>query len=220
MYRFLLRIAGALCTFSTEYLITDFPVYDHRNLGGCLFPVAAQVSRMLETMSFRKRRCQVIAFQPVDSPRDLKVELSPKLLKDLGEKPELYLAFSDDAGGRTRNADEFVKVLGGNTIAKAETLPGLELVPISYAPADCAKGVRKVYFQITKPTVDSTTVSRITTSGAQGRTQTRALPNADLLPWRLEIWEDIIKNKEVRLYFIDSGAVTSVQLLAVAPQAR
>jgi type VI secretion system protein ImpJ len=72
LYRFLISVGGALCTFCPEYQVTAFPAYDHRSLGSCLTPVAMQVRRMLENVTFKKRRCQPIDLKKVKNQRNSK----------------------------------------------------------------------------------------------------------------------------------------------------
>jgi type VI secretion system protein ImpJ len=60
MYRFLLRLAGALCTFSLDTKPLDFPKYDHENLGSCFSGLADKIDGMLKAIVWPPSKCTPI----------------------------------------------------------------------------------------------------------------------------------------------------------------
>jgi type VI secretion system protein ImpJ len=52
LYRLLLRLAGSLCTFSTEAGPLDFPPYDHQNLGKCFSELSERIQSMLKSIVY------------------------------------------------------------------------------------------------------------------------------------------------------------------------
>jgi type VI secretion system protein ImpJ len=60
LYRFLLPLAGALCTFSLDTKPTDFPLYDHVNLGHCFRTLAEKIDGMLKAIVWPPTKCTPI----------------------------------------------------------------------------------------------------------------------------------------------------------------
>ena len=52
LYRFLLRLAGGLCTFIPEENPLGFPDYDHQNLGACFRQVMDKIELMLKRIAY------------------------------------------------------------------------------------------------------------------------------------------------------------------------
>jgi len=64
LYRAMLRLAGALTTFTTTQSVRDFPDYDHDNLGECFTALDVRIRELLETVLHSK--CVTIPLQLTD----------------------------------------------------------------------------------------------------------------------------------------------------------
>jgi type VI secretion system protein ImpJ len=64
LYRAMLRLAGALTTFTMTQTVRDFPDYDHDNLGECFTALDLRVRELLETVLPSK--CVTIPLQLTD----------------------------------------------------------------------------------------------------------------------------------------------------------
>lgn len=64
LYRAMLRLAGALTTFTMTQSVRDFPDYDHENLGECFTALDLRVRELLETVLPSK--CVTIPLQLTD----------------------------------------------------------------------------------------------------------------------------------------------------------
>ena len=66
LYRFMLRLGGALCTFSLEVRPLDFLNYDHQNLGVCFRDTAQKIERMIKAIVWPPAKCTPIPLEKVD----------------------------------------------------------------------------------------------------------------------------------------------------------
>jgi type VI secretion system protein ImpJ len=64
LYRAMLRLAGALTTFTTTQSVRDFPDYEHDNLGECFTALDVRIRELLETVLPSK--CVSILLQLTD----------------------------------------------------------------------------------------------------------------------------------------------------------
>jgi type VI secretion system protein ImpJ len=64
LYRAMLRLAGALTTFTMTQSVRDFPDYDHENLGECFSALDLRIRELLETVLPSK--CVTIPLQLTD----------------------------------------------------------------------------------------------------------------------------------------------------------
>ena len=64
LYRAMLRLAGALTTFTMTQSVRDFPDYDHEDLGECFTALDARIRELLETVLPSK--CVTIPLQLTD----------------------------------------------------------------------------------------------------------------------------------------------------------
>lgn len=223
LYRFLLRLAGGLFTFwgaddasstgpaanAEDFGISDFPAYDHRNLGACLLPVVAQVERMLRTMVYRKRRCEALPLATVRPESHFKAGVSNALL----ERSQLYLALRRDPRAES-DVHEDVKVVGALTRDGAETLAGLQLRLESSAPPDWPRGDGRTFYRILQPAV-ATAARSIRPAGRPGRDDR----DANVTQRRLEVWQDVQDHEELHVIVLNREAVSDVEVLAVGPEA-
>lgn len=61
LYRAMLRLAGALTTFTINQSVRDFPDYDHDNLGECFTVLDLRIRQLLDTVL--DSRCVTIPLQ-------------------------------------------------------------------------------------------------------------------------------------------------------------
>jgi type VI secretion system protein ImpJ len=215
LYRFLLRLGGALCTFSEMDDPSSFPVYNHQNLGECLPAVTEQVERMLRTIAYRRKRCQNVPLQSIEAGRHWKAKLG----KEAFDRGKLYLGLRKDPATPVSEIESNLKVLGRTTAEDAVTLAGLQISQELQAPADCARREGYVYFRIIQPSYDrdirSNRPSISTGRGVNPEGTERSRGTR-----RLEVWRDVEDNEEIHLVDPKGLSISNLELLVVLPDAQ
>jgi type VI secretion system ImpJ/VasE family protein len=229
LYRFLLRLGGALFTFwapddaekiyrqeqskvehdekPPQYFgITNFPAYDHNNLGNCLPRVVNQLETMLTTMTYRKRRCRSVDLLPFKARTNHSFGTVTKHEVDNGL---FYVGIKIDWSVSAADIDDSFKVVGQATEKNATTQAGLQLRLVERAPVDCTQQEGYSYYLIIQPTLESLTLPK-SGSGRSQREDSFAVRRA-------LVWEDIKQHGEIHLFIANQAHVLRVELLAVAP---
>ena len=214
LYRFLVRLQGALCTFSKNHAVTNVPAYDHRNLGGCLLAVVNEITTMLRTMVYRKRRCVPVQVVVVEINRHFRAAVTEQQIKH----ETFYVAVRSSTA--ISNIEENLKIVGLVTSETAETLAGLQLSLEQRAPVDCAQREGFFYYRILQPSAETVLTTRYGTASAPGRGGSRQDREGQSKALRrLEVWQDIIENEKLDLVILNQTAVPSVELFVVGPEA-
>lgn len=226
LYRFLLRLGGALFTFwapnqksagseekgaASQFGITDFPPYKHHNLGDCLPAVTIQLEEMLKTMVYRKRRCEPMNMVVVRQNEHFKAKVSPDDLV----QGTFYIAVRRPATVATLEIEDNLKVVGAITSRTAGTLAGLQLALETKAPADCAQQDGFLYYRVIQPSIR---LIRPVSTGPTTRAASREDREQVLANRRFEVWQDIQDNGEIHLVILNPANIPNVQLLIVGPE--
>lgn len=150
LFRELSRLAGELCTFSTDSHPGDLPLYDHRNLQGCFDALEAHILRHLEIL---------VPTNVVSIPLS---RIQPTFYRGMVNDQRCFgrstWILGIRSGGSQVNliqrAPEIVKVCADDWIQKLvkRALPGLILHYLQVPPSAISPKVEFQYFSIDKDT--------------------------------------------------------------------
>jgi type VI secretion system protein ImpJ len=146
LYEAMLRLAGALSTFSDEVLPGDLPTYDHQDLGGCFRELDDAVHRLLGT---------VIPQRHVSLPlKELKNSIHATALDEdrYLQATQAFLAVrsSADQAELIRKLPQLVKVSSGDRVERLirQALPGVSVRHMPDPPSALPVKLDFIYFQL------------------------------------------------------------------------
>lgn len=146
LYEAMLRLAGALSTFSDEVRPGDLPTYDHQDLGGCFRTLDAAVHRLLGT---------VIPQRHVSLPlKKLKNSIHATALDEdrYLQATQAFLAVRSSApqAELLRKLPQLVKVSSGDRVERLirQALPGVSIRPMPDPPSALPVKLDFTYFQL------------------------------------------------------------------------
>lgn len=160
LYRAMLRLAGALTTFTMTQSVRDLPDYDHDNLGECFTSLDARIRELLETVLPSK--CVSIPLQLTD-----RLVWSGSITDERHLKDSQFI-LSVTAGGPVdeliRKFPQLAKLASPNDISRLirNSLPGVTLRYLTSPPAAVPTKLDNQYFALAQsgPLWDSLTQSR------------------------------------------------------------
>ena len=149
LYRLLLRLAGGLCTFSTEVGPLNFPEYDHKNLGKCFSEITDKIERMLKSIVYPPSKFAKIMLTPLGNG-EWKGDVEASYFR-LGR---FYLALRVNSGSmdlvRFVEVEKKVKICGETVYPdlKARALEGARLQYERRPPRGLPGRVGSEYFRV------------------------------------------------------------------------
>lgn len=160
LYRAMLRLAGALTTFTMTQSVRDFPDYDHDNLGECFTLLDARIRELLETVLPSK--CVTIPLELTDRLVWSGSISDERHLKD--SQFILSVSASMPVDELIRKFPQLAKLAAPNDISRLirNSLPGLGLRYLTSPPAAVPTKLDNHYFALTQSGAlwDSLTQSR------------------------------------------------------------
>ena len=146
LYRELLRLGGALCTFGLDSNAAELPLYDHQDLENCFGRLDEHIREHLEMLA--PANCIVI---PLSKSSNYFFNGEIKDARCLGRSRWLLAVRSplDEASLITR-VPNVVKVCSSRFIAQLvkRAVPGLRLTPVPVPPAAATPRVDTQYFSL------------------------------------------------------------------------
>ncbi|MEZ5399663.1 MAG: type VI secretion system baseplate subunit TssK [Bryobacteraceae bacterium] len=148
LYRELSRLAGALCSFSTQTHPRDLPLYDHENLTDCFHTLERHIRVHLDLVM--PTNCVVIPLEPVEPyywAADIK---DPRML----DRSRWMIGVQSRVGEARviAGTPKLVKVCSDKFIRELvkRAVPGLPLTHLPVPPPQAPARVESQYFSITK----------------------------------------------------------------------
>ena len=160
LYRAMLRLAGALTTFTMTQSVRDFPDYDHEGLGECFTAIDALIRELLETVLHSK--CATIPLELTDRLIWTGSIVDERHLKD----SQFILSVSAGMAVDELNKKfpQLVKFASPNDIPRLvrNSLPGLVLRHLPSPPSAVPTKLDNQYFGLTQsgPLWDAITQTR------------------------------------------------------------
>jgi type VI secretion system protein ImpJ len=163
LYREMLRLAGALCTFGFEVHPRSLPVYDHRDPGACFIALDEHIQRHLQI---------VMPSKAITIPLTLKDNFFQGEIRDercIGPSRWLLEVRADARAGMGEadliaTVPRLVKVCAARFVPGLvqRALPGMVLRHLPVPPADIAANVESQYFVVerTSPCWDHVVITR------------------------------------------------------------
>jgi type VI secretion system protein ImpJ len=142
----MLRLAGALATFSLDPKARDLPSYDHRRLGSCFTALDEKVRGLLETVL--RSKCMSIPLRALERSLWTGTVSNDEYFRDGG----LFLALNAriDVGELIKKVPDLVKISPSDEIQQliSYALPGVKLRHEPRAPSAITFKMNNQYFSL------------------------------------------------------------------------